>query len=351
MTQANSEQRYGVAIIGTGWVSTAHVSAWESIPGVDITAVYSRDQGRAEQYIKQYNLQKAKAYSDYDKVLADPNVQIISICTPPNLHVEQGVKAAEAGKALVMEKPLALDLEGVRKLRDAVSKAGIPSVVGFVLRWNPLFEIIKAQLADGTTGNLFYSEVDYFHGIGPWYAQYSWNVLKAMGGSSLLSAGIHAVDGLRWFNAGKRVTEVEAYSVHGKGEPFKEYEYDPTTVLICKFDDGSIGKVASSIESRMPYVFNILLLGDKGSIRNNQLYSPEKFPGQTDWATVPTILPDSGDVAHHPFKAEFEHFIQCLRTGKPSICTIEDAAITHEICFAADMSAEQNGKPVKLPLL
>src|SRR5690242_16479641 len=144
MTQANNEQqRYGVAIIGTGWVSTAHVSAWESIPGVDVTAVYSRDQGRAEQYIKQYNLQKAKAYSDYDKVLADPNVQIISICTPPNLHVEQGVKAAEAGKALVMEKPIALDLEGVRKLRDAVRKAGIPSVVGFVLRWNPLFEIIK----------------------------------------------------------------------------------------------------------------------------------------------------------------------------------------------------------------
>lgn len=351
MTQPNTVKRLGVAIIGTGWVSTAHLSAWQSVPGIDIVAVHSRDQARADEYVSSNNLKSATAYSDYHKLLENEQIDIVSICTPPHNHVELGIAAAEAGKHIVMEKPMALDLDGAVRLRDAVRKAGVLSVVCFVLRWNPLFEIIKAQIKDGSTGNLFYSEVDYFHGVGPWYGQFSWSNRKDMGGSSFLSAGIHAADGLRWFNEGKEIVEVHSYSTFGKGEPFKTYEFDPTSVLICQFADGTIGKVASCIEIRSPYVFDIMLVGDKGTIRNNLFYSPEKFPGQTSWVEVPTILPDSGDVAHHPFKGEFVHFAECVRTGTRSHCDIEDASKTHELVFAADMSAAQGGAKIKLPIM
>jgi predicted dehydrogenase len=283
-----------------------------------------------------------------DELLADPNVDIVSICTPNHLHVAEGIKAARAGKHILMEKPIALNLQGLCDLRQAVHEAQVKTVVSFVLRWNPLFQTIKSLLADDAVGRVFYAEVDYYHGIGPWYGQFGWNVKKDIGGSSLLSAGCHAVDGLRWF-VESEIVEVSAYSTRGDGAPFDQYEYDPTQVFVARFANGAIGKVASSLESKMPYVFNIQLLGDKGSIRNNQVYSKAKYPGQTDFVTVPTILPDSGDVTHHPFQGELDHLVECIVNDVESHANIEDAYVTHEVCLAADLSA-QEGRPVKLPL-
>ncbi|MDX9971935.1 MAG: Gfo/Idh/MocA family oxidoreductase, partial [FCB group bacterium] len=232
--------------------------------------------------------------------------------------------------------------------RNAVAKAGVKSVVSFVLRWNPLFDIIRKQLASEAIGRVFYGEVDYFHGIGPWYGQYSWNVKKDMGVSSLMSAGCHAVDALRWFMGGE-VAEVFQYATQGDGPDFKEYEYPPTTTTICKFTDGRVGKVASCIECIQPYVFNINLVGTEGTIKNNKIWSRKMYPGQTTWVDVPTIMPDSGDVSHHPFTFEVANLVEAIRTNTESHANVADAFKTHEIMFAADRSG-QEGKPVKLPL-
>ena len=166
--------------------------------------------------------------------------------------------------------------------------------------------------------------------------------------SSLLSAGCHAVDALRWFMGGE-IVEVCQYATKGGGVDFSDYEYDPTSCTICKFDDGRIGKVASSIECLQPYVFNINLVGTQGTIKNNQLFSKTKFPGQTGWVEVPTILPDSGDVSHHPFTSEVAHLVDCIRFDRESHVNVADSFKTHEICFAADLSAAE-GRPVQLPL-
>jgi predicted dehydrogenase len=287
--------------------------------------------------------------TDYEAMLAMPEVDIVSICTPPHLHAEEVVLAAKAGKHMAIEKAVAMNVDDLRRMTAAVEEAGVKTVVSFVLRWNPLFQVIKGLLKSEAIGPIFYGEVDYYHGIGPWYGQYKWNITKAAGGSTLLSAGCHAVDGLRWFK-GQEAVEVTSYSVHGNpSEAFAPYEYDPTSVTLVKFEDGSLGKVASSLECVQPYVFNINLCGTEGTIRNNQLYSKRLMPGQTNFATIPTILPDSGDVTHHPFQGELDHLVDCILNGAEPICDLTDAAKTHEIVFAADRSAE-TGAPVKLPL-
>jgi predicted dehydrogenase len=74
-----------------------------------------------------------------------------------------------------------------------------------------------------------------------------------------------------------------------------------------------------------------------------------RWPGQKGWASIPTILPDSGDVTHHPFADEIRHFVDCIAAGKESHCSVADAVETHEICLAADVSARE-GRPVRLPL-
>lgn len=339
--------KYGVGIVGAGWVAGEHIRAFTSSPHTEVVALCGRNEARAKALAVERGV-RCDIYTDYHAMLAREDIQIIAIATPPDGHCEQAVAAAQAGKHMLLEKAMATTLEEARAIRDAVKKAGVKTVVSFVLRWNPLFEIIKTQLKDEAIGRVFLGEVDYFHGIGPWYKQYRWNVKKNIGVSSLLSAGCHAVDALRWF-MGDEIAEVCQYSTFGGGTDFSDYEYDPTSCLICRFADGRIGKVASCIECIQPYVFNINLVGTQGTIRNNRIYSRSKFPGQTTWVEIPTILPDSGDVTHHPFTQEAAHLVDCIRSNQESHVNVGDAYKSHEICFAADLSARE-GRPVRLPL-
>ncbi len=340
--------KLGIGIVGPGWAGGEHIKAYMNNEHAEIVALCGRDESRTRAKMAEVGLEECTVYTDYEEMLKRDDLHVVSICTPNDLHVQQSIAAAQAGKHILIEKPIALNLEDLKKLRDAVREAGVKTVVGFVLRWNPLFETLKPLIEDDAIGRIFYGEADYFHGIGPWYKQFEWNVKKSVGGSSLLSAGCHAVDGLRWFMSDEAV-EVTAYSTRSDGEDFRPYEYDPTIVTIIKFKSGAIGKVASSLECIQPYVFNINLVGDKGTIRNNKLYS-HKMPGQTDFATIPTILPDSGDVTHHPFQGEIDHLVNCVLNDEESFVNVEDGVKTHEICLAAEISA-QEGRSVKLPLL
>lgn len=339
-------EKLGVGIIGTGWVSGEYIRAFQANPHTEVLGLVSRDQERAKAKAEAFNAPRCRAYDQLEAMLADPSIQIVVICTPHHLHVPQAIAAAEAGKHLVLEKPVALDLDSLHQLQAAVRSARVKTVVSFVLRWNPLFEIIKVFLADGLLGNLFLAEVDYFHGIGPWYAQYEWNTRKEIAGSSLLTAGCHAVDALRWFVKSLPI-EVMTYANVSKGNPL-HYEYEPNSLTMVKFENGAVGKVATSIECVQPYIFNVSLFGDQGTVRNNQIFS-KHWEGQRGWATFPTVLPDSGDVTHHPFSEEVRHFVDCILNNRESHANLDDAARTHEICFASQISAREE-RPVKLPL-
>ena len=290
---------------------------------------------------------EAACYDDLEAMLRKEKPDIVSVTAPPHFHVALGVLAAKHGAQLVMEKPIAMNPQELQTLLAAVKTHQTRSVVSFVLRWNPLFQIIRSLLDDGACGDLFYGEVDYYHGIGPWYGQFEWNKSRQAGGNSLLSAGCHAVDGLLWF-MGSQAVEVHAFATRSTSEIYRPYEYPPTLATLLKFEDGRVGKVTSCIECNAPYIFNIQLFGSGGTIRNNQLYS-NQLKGQTGFATIPTILPDSGDVTHHPFQGEIDHFVNRLKEGKNSDVPIEYAARVMEICYAADESA-QTGKSVRLPL-
>ena len=161
-------KQLGVGIVGTGWVAGEHIRAFEANANTQVRALCSRTEQSARAKAVECGI-RCDLFTDFDKMIAQDGIDIIAIATPPDCHRDQAVAVAEAGKHLLLEKAMATTLEDTRAIRDAVGKAGIKSVVSFVLRWNPLFEIIKAQLADNALGSVFFGEVDYFHGIGPWY--------------------------------------------------------------------------------------------------------------------------------------------------------------------------------------
>lgn len=336
-------KKYGVLIVGTGWVSGEHIRAFSMNPHSEVVAIVSRNADKAVAKAKEYGLVGVNCYTDYDQALKDSRVDIVCICTPNHLHTVQTIKAAEAGKHILIEKPIALSWDDALAMKKAVDKAGVKTLVGYVLRWNPLFETAK-KIQDRFLGRLYYAETDYFHRVTETYPCYDWTRKKSVGSSSLLAGGCHAIDAIRWFMQSD-VIEVTAYSSKSRND----LEFDGTIAVLLKFANGTMGKVGSSYDSVSPYIFNLHLFGDKGTLLNNKLFSPDEIPGQKDFMEIPVTTPDSGDVSHHPFPQEIHHFIDCILQDQETIVNLNDAMKTQEIIFAADLSAEI-GKPVRLPL-
>ena len=339
-------QKMGVAVLGTGWIANEHIKAFQKNPHTEVRGILSRELARAEAKIAEYGLRDCRPATDLAELLKDDSIQIVSIGTPHHLHTPQAIQSAESGRHILVEKPMSLSLADVRALDSAVRGARVKSLVSFVLRWNPLFENIKALLKQNLLGRVFLGEVDYLSTIGPSYGGHTWIRQKQFGGNNLLTAGCHAVDALRWF-IGRKVVEVFSYANRSPANPCR-IEYDTNALTLLRFADATIGKVGCTIEGSLPYTFPITLLGEAGSIRNNQIYT-HRWPGQTGWATIPTILPDTAEVTHHPFTGEIDHFVDCIRNDRESHCNVADAVETHEICLASEISARE-GRPVRLPL-
>lgn len=330
----------GVGIIGTGWVAGAHIDNFKKIEGCEVTAVLSRDKARAAAKIAAHGLAEARAYDELDGFLADADLDIVVICSPHPMHPDETIAAARAGKHIVIEKPVALDAGRLAEMVAEVARAGVQTSVCFELRWIGLFENIKALIAQGHVGKLYYGETAYFHGCGPWYPQYPWNIKKEMGGGSFLTAGCHALDALLWF-MDSRVTSVMAMGNYSADNPLG-YEYEPNVAALLRFANGSIGKCASSIECRQPYQFPILLQGDRGTIDGNRISSLD-WPGLTkeQWATLPSSLPDSGDVGDHPYLGQLQYFVDCIRTGDRPHNDLASCAHVHEVMFAIQTALEE----------
>jgi predicted dehydrogenase len=341
-----SELRVG--IVGLSWAAGAHIETFRSVKNARVTAVCSRREHDPKELEKKYGV-PLKVYQNYDQMLADKDIDVVDICSQHPFHPTQAIAAAKAGKHLIIEKPLALTWNDAKAVRDAVRKAGVKACVCFEVRWSAHFLLAKSVVDEGLLGDLHYGEVDYFHGIGPWYPQFPWNVKKDMGGSSLLTAGCHALDALLLLmNA--PVEEVVSHSTRSKNEVFAPYEYDTTSITLLKFGGGKLGKVASVTDCLQPYYFHTHLVGSHGSMLDNRFHSQKlKGMNKAEWSTLATHLIDSGDVKDHPYLPQFQAFVDATLAGKKMPLTDLDTALeSHRVVFAADRSAAEGGRPVKL---
>jgi predicted dehydrogenase len=334
--------KYNVGIIGYSWVAGAHIEAINKTSYAQVTAICSsRKLDSAEISAKHGGT--ITCYTDLEQMLADPNLHVVSICSYPADHAKQAIMAARAGKHLIIEKPIAMNWEDCLAVKAAVDAAGVLTCVGFELRFSSQLLTIKALIDTGLLGKIHYAEVDYYHGVGPWYGQFRWNIKKDAAGSSLLSAGCHALDALVLF-MGHEVETVSSFATNSSNKDFAKYEYPTTSVSIIKFKNGSVGKVASVIDCLQPYYFHVHLVGSEGSLLDNKFYST-KMGGldKNKWSELSMKMLDSGDVTDHPYMTQFETFFQSIEQGKEMpLTSLTDALYAHDIIFAADRSAEQN---------
>jgi predicted dehydrogenase len=340
-------KKFNVGIIGYGWVAGAHIVAINATGRAQVTGVCSSRALDSAQLSARHG-SPITAYRDLKKMLANPEIEVISICSYPYDHAKQAIAAARAGKHLIIEKPLALSMKDVYAVQKAARQADVKTCVCFECRFSSQFLAIKSAIDRGLLGKIHYGEVDYYHGIGPWYGQFRWNTKRSAGGSSLLSAGCHALDALLLCMDGE-VESVSSHATGSKNKDFAKYEYPTTSVTILKFKDGRIGKCASVIDCLQPYYFHTHLVGSEGSLLDNKFHSTTLSAlNKNKWSQLSMNLVDSGDVADHPYQSQFEAFFEALARGKEMPLTTLDIAIkTHEVIFAADRSA-RDGRSVKL---
>ncbi len=335
------ENKLGVGIRGAGQVAREHAKAIRNNPHLFLAAVCSRSEESAARLAGEF-APHAKIYREYEALLGDREVGIVSICMPNYLHAREAIQALEARKHLILEKPTAINREELSRLRAAARRAETRSVVSFVARWHPMLKNLRALLDRKAIGHIYYTEVDYWHGIKSTFASYPWIRRKEFAGGAMITGGCHAADIARFLKG--EVSEVFAYRCKNR----EDFDYPTTLVAAVKFRDGSVGKLSASLDGLyFPYQLNVDLLGTEGAIRDNRVYSKSLFPAQTDFITLSSPTPNSGAVTHHPFQEEIDNLVENILHDTPVLSDVLDACNSMEVVIAIEESAAC-GKPVEI---
>jgi predicted dehydrogenase len=327
------ELKAGVVGVRMG---AAHVAAYRNNPHTEVTVVCDPDEARANQVASEHDV--PKTVTRCEDLLAE-SVDIVSIATPDPLHREQCVAALEAGKHVLCEKPLALNMDDVEAIVRAADQAETLFMVGQVCRFAPGFALTKTLIEDGVIGDLFLVESEYAHNYERARGVGDWRVTPER--HPFIGGGCHAVDLVRWI-AGN-VAEVHAYANH---RTLKGWPIDDCTVANLKFESGVIGSVMCSIGCRRPYTMRSCFYGDKGTIISDntspaiQVYST-KYPTKLDFSTIPV------DLSSHNVASEVAELVDHIRNGQPLPTDAREGARTVATCLAAVESA-RSGRPVRV---
>ena len=152
-------------VAGTGWVAAEYFKAILDHPQGEVYGVVSGDRNRAAQRMRELGVH-ANVYSSFEEAVKDAQVDAVVLCSTPDVRPEQAILAAQNGKHLVIEKPMAMDKESLWRMAETLTQYPVRTVVSFVLRWNPMFTMVRSLIADDALGRIFMVQVDYWHHVG-----------------------------------------------------------------------------------------------------------------------------------------------------------------------------------------
>ncbi|MFA6929501.1 MAG: Gfo/Idh/MocA family oxidoreductase [Lentisphaeria bacterium] len=329
--------KLGCAVWGCGWVASGHINAYLRNEHCELVALGSRRLESIQAKQAEFAITTV-AYQDFQQLLQDERIDIVSICTPNDQHAAEAIQAAQAGKHVFLEKPVAIREEDFPRLQAAFQQSGTRSIVGLVLRFNPLVKLQKRLIAEGELGKVFLTNVDYWFGR----ERGGWMKKAEQTGGAFILAGCHSVDMAR-FVLGSDLVEVRGASAM-VGD---YYEYPSLETAQVRFANGALGVFTCSLEGCNPYTANLSILGEKGTIMNERFYL-KRFAGQTEFFTLDTGVKKTGDVYGHPFPAMVEHFVECILEQKESPHNLESALNAHYACLAIQKSAAADGRRVEI---
>lgn len=344
-----------IGLIGAGWIGSHHGLNVLINPHAELVAVADADPRRAQAFIASAGIE-ARADGDYQAMLNQQDIDAVIIASPNGMHAEQAVAAAQAGKHIYLEKPMALNLDDCRKVADAVAQAGVICDMGYHRRLNPLVQYAKDLQAEGKLGAMVLAESDYVHYIPGEWDIWSWLGKEDVAGSLIHAGCGHNVDLLRYFCG--EVAEVSCFKDIRMPRKI-QVETEDIAVINLRFESGAMGRAILFVGPIMPFTFTLHLYGTKGTVFDNRVWlnTIPRFdqPGhEEDYIELPkSWIPDNvqGGIAE-TWDKNLDAFIDDVRLGRQPFNSAASGFNTAAVCFAAVQSAQEKKVivPEKMPV-
>lgn len=333
-------------VIACGSIAQAmHLPGYEKCPGVELVGACDPEPKRLAEARKIGT--KLKTYSDYRKMLADQQFDVISVCSPNKFHAQHAIAALEHGAHVVLEKPPAVTMKEIAAIKAAVKKSGRKLIVGFSHRLMRGNQKIQKLLKDGAIGEPYMIRVRFAHrGPYPGWAKNDWfySPVLAIGGA-LLDMGIHAIDQALWHLGPVKRVQAMARTLR------KDIRVDDNAVLLLEYANGkALGYI--EVGWTCPSGFSgIEIMGDKGSIVHNYTSALTITTGRCspDMKTRPKMKTREldKDPTHGGWSIEIAEVVKALRADSDRGMGIDAGGAAVAVALAAYESS-RTGKAAEV---
>ncbi len=339
-----------VGIIGSQFISGIHAESLQRCPSAEMTAVASPTPGNAEKFARTHGI--PNHFTNYRDLLAMNEIDMVVIGVPNDLHREVVVAAAQAGKHIVIEKPLCLNMAEADQMIDAAREANVKLMYAEELCFAPKYVRLKQLLDSGALGEPTLIKQSEKHD-GP-HAPHFWDV-EHSGGGVVMDMGCHAIEFFRWMLGRPPVKSVYAQmstQVHkdktvGEDNALLILEFENGTTCLAEESWTKLGGMddRAEVHGSKGVAYADLLHGNSIETysRDGYDYAVEKAGSTSGWSF--TIYEEAYNYGFHQ---EMAHFVDCVQHDKKPLVTGEDARAVLEIIFAAYESA-RTGSKVALP--
>lgn len=335
-------------IVGLGFMGQQHFAIHQAMDKVQLVAVCDKEEKRRAEQAEAVggNLGEAQTldlsafarYASIEELLGHDGLDLVDICTPTYLHADMTVKALEAGKHVICEKPMALNTADCQRMIDAAQANGKMLFVAQCIRFWPAYEKLAAMIRHGELGKLTSAKFTRLSPAPTW-SQDGWLMDVSLSGGALTDLHIHDVDYIISLFGRPKMLSAQAGNRISHGDPvdnvITQYFYGDFS---C-FAEGGWG-----FPSTFPFEMAFQVLGEKGCLE----FSSSKTPALT-------FYPAEGDPIHPEvsdetgYQREFAYFMDCVENGKHPDRVLPESAMSSVEVIAAERKSAASGEKVSLP--
>ncbi len=350
-------KQHGFGIVGCGMIAEFHTRAINEIAGARVVGAMSRNPAGGAKIAGLAN-GGCKVFGDLDALLAAPGLDVVCICTPSGAHLEPAVRAAAAGKHVVVEKPLEITLARCDAIIDACDAAGVRLCTIFPSRFTAANQRLKEAIALGRFGRLTLGDTHVkwwrtqeYYDSGGWRGTWQLD-----GGGALMNQAIHNVDLLYWL-----MGDVESITAQTATLAHIRIEVEDTAVASVRFKSGALGVIQAATSAYPGLLKRTEIHGDRGSARVEQdditLWEfQEKVPSDNEvYAAMAAQsgfkagASDPRGITHVGHRDQLTDFLEAIDSGRDPVVDGREGRKSVEIIRAIYRSAG-SGQVVGLPL-
>ena len=342
-----------VAVIGVGGISNSHITSYLANPDVELCAFCDIDEARLKYMGERYGV--TRLYTDETEMLKDiPELDAVSVCTWNSAHAPCSIMALNAGKHVLCEKPMAMNVEEAEAMKAAAEKNGKLLMIGFIRRFSRDCDIVADLIKNGDLGEIYYAKTVNLrrHGNpGGWFGE------KARsGGGPLIDLGVHSIDLVRYLLGKPQAVSVYGitYDKLGSRPDIKTPKFYVSAVAtdhdindcedmasaLIRFDNGAALSVEMSFALNVGQEENsIQLFGTKGGVKMT-MDSVQIFSQINGYLSNVSFEGQTGLDMRGGFQNEINHFVNCIQTGAPCRNSADDGIEMMKILMATYQSAE-----------